>query len=139
MDIDINRYPKSQPSASRCSLTSSPAGRADRRRDGSHRRQPRSTGRPPLGKPCARQAVARHQRQPLYPTGRQLVHYLGNRRRKLCPENASPAPTRNNLWEPRLPHSMTTVMQAFIQLVPPISPPLFPVEILEIGEAPAVV
>ena len=122
---------KSPPSASRCSLSSSLASEAARHRDWSRHRRHRTTGRPPLGKPCARPVTCSSLR---YPAGSELLHYLGNCRRKLCLENAFPAPTRNNLWKQRLPY-----MQAFIQLVSPISPPLLPLEKLVIGDAPAVV
>ena len=101
---------------------------------GSCLRRPRRKGRPKLGQLCARPAVAVHRRQPLYPTGRELLQYLGNSRRKQCLKDASPAPapgpTLNNLWEPRLPR-----IKAFILLVSPISPTLLPLEILVMQRA----
>ena len=73
-----------------------------------------------------------HLPQPLYPTGRELHHFLGTLRRKRCHENASSAP--NNQLELRLP-----LMQAFVQLVPPASPPLLPVVIIVMVDVLAVV
>ena len=155
-----HRRAKSLPSESRCSVTSRQAGGTARRRDGPRRRQPRSTGMgpasaspgaqgwappapaqesrdgprrcrprsPQLGQPCAL-AQCLHRPQPL-PTCRIILHFPGicTRCHNRFREDAFQAP--NNLWETRLP-----IMQTFIQVVPPVSPPLFPVVALVILDA----
>ena len=107
--------PKSPPSASRCSLSSSLACGAAWRRDGPRQRRPRCTGCPPLGQPCV-VAPCLQRPQPL-PTGREGRHFpcictcCRNRFHK------SAFPALNNLWETRLP-----LIQTFTLVVPPLSP-----------------
>ena len=65
---------------------------------------------PVLWPPCL------HMPQPLCPTGREVHHFPSNSRHNSFCESAFPAP--NNLWGKRFP-----LVQTFIQVVPPVSPP----------------
>ena len=83
-------------------------------------------------------AVARHLRQPLFPIGRELLHYLSNRRRKWFLKNASPADSEQPVGTAIATHAGIHTARPF-EFASPLRVFQVPVEILVIRDAQAVV